>query len=215
MKVLVIGANGQIGKHLVRLLQDSDEHTVKAMVRKEEQIEALQNNGIEAVLANLEGSVDEIAQAVKGADAVVFTAGSGGSTGADKTLLIDLDGAVKSIEAAEKVGADRFVLVSAYQAHNRDSWADSPIKPYMVAKHFADKALEASSLNYTIVRPGGLLNDPDTNKVEIAENIESGSIPREDVAKVIVASLTEESTYRKGFDLMSGDTPISEAVKNL
>ena len=215
MNVLVIGANGQIGKHLVRLLQDSDEHTVKAMVRKEEQVEAMKENGIEAVLANLEGSVDEITEAATGADAVVFTAGSGGSTGADKTLLIDLDGAVKSMEAAEKAGVDRFVIVSAYQAHNRDSWADSPIKPYMVAKHFADKALEASSLNYTIVRPGGLLNDPATNKIEIAENIESGSIPREDVAKVIVASLTEESTYRKGFDLMSGDTPISEAVKNL
>ncbi|WP_087973775.1 SDR family oxidoreductase [Oceanobacillus rekensis] len=215
MKVLVIGANGQIGKHLVRLLQDSDEHTVKAMVRKEEQIETLKNNGIEAVLANLEGSVDEIAGAVNGADAVIFTAGSGGSTGADKTLLIDLDGAVKSMEAAEKTGVDRFVMVSAYQAHNRESWADSPIKSYMVAKHFADKALVASSLNYTIVRPGGLLNEPATDKVKIAENIEAGSIPREDVAKVIVASLTEESTYRKGFDLMSGDTPISEAVKAL
>lgn len=215
MKVLVIGANGQIGKHLVRLLHDSDEHTVKAMVRKEEQIESMGNNGIDAVLANLEGSVDAITEAAKGADAIVFTAGSGGSTGADKTLLIDLDGAVKSMEAAEKAGVNRFVLVSAYQAHNRDSWKDSPIKPYMVAKHYADKMLEASSLNYTIIRPGGLLNEPATDLVRIAENIESGSIPREDVAKVIVASLTEESTYRKGFDLMSGDTPVSEAVKGL
>ncbi|WP_067729453.1 SDR family oxidoreductase [Oceanobacillus damuensis] len=215
MKVLVIGANGQIGKHLVRLLQDSDEHTVKAMVRKEEQLEALKESGVDTVLGNLEGSVDEIAEAVKGSDAVIFTAGSGGSTGPDKTLLIDLDGAVKSMEAAEKEGADRFVIVSAFQAHNRDSWADSPIKPYMVAKHYADKMLEASKLNYTIVRPGGLLNDPGTDKVAAAENLERGSIPREDVAKVVIASLTEENTYRKGFDLISGDTPITDAVKNI
>ncbi|WP_249869500.1 SDR family oxidoreductase [Oceanobacillus saliphilus] len=215
MKVLVIGANGQIGKHLVRLLQDSDEHTVKAMVRKEEQVEVLKESGVDAVLANLEGSVDEIAEAVKGSDAVIFTAGSGGSTGPDKTLLIDLDGAVKSMEAAGKAGAERFVMVSAFQAHNRDSWADSPIKPYMVAKHFADKMLEASNLNYTIVRPGGLLNEPGTDKVAAAENLERGSIPREDVAKVVIASLVEHNTFRKGFDLISGNTPIPEAIKTI
>ncbi|MFC4023391.1 SDR family oxidoreductase [Oceanobacillus longus] len=215
MKVLVIGANGQIGKHLVRLLQDSDEHTVKAMVRKKEQIDTMKNIGVDAVLGNLEGSVEEIAEAAKGSDAVIFTAGSGASTGPDKTLLIDLDGAVKSMEAAEKAGADRFVIVSAFQSHNRESWEDSPIRPYMVAKHYADKILETSSLNYTIVRPGGLLNEPGTDKVSIAENLERGSIPREDVAKVIVASLNEESTYRKGFDLMSGETSVADAVKKI
>ncbi|MGJ9459088.1 SDR family oxidoreductase [Oceanobacillus sp. CF4.6] len=215
MKVLVIGANGQIGKHLVRLLQDSDEHTVKAMVRKKEQIDTMKNIGVDAVLGNLEGSVAEIAEAAKGSDAVIFTAGSGASTGPDKTLLIDLDGAVKSMEAAEKAGADRFVIVSAVQAHNRESWEGSPMSPYMVAKHYADKILEASSLNYTIVRPGGLLNDPGTGKVSVAENLEAGSIPREDVAKVIIASLNEESTYRKGFDLMSGETSVADAVKKI
>ena len=217
MKVLVIGANGQIGKHLVRLLQESEEHTLTVLVRKEEQAKELEASGVDAILANLEDSVDTLTQAVieSGAEAIIFSAGSGGSTGPDKTLLIDLDGAVKSMEAAERAGVSRFVLVSAIQAHNRESWADSPIKPYMVAKHYADKELEASSLNYTIVRPGNLLNEPAVDKVSVAENLERGGIPREDVAKVLIAALTEEATYRKSFDLVSGESEIADAIKQL
>ncbi|MCM3570270.1 SDR family oxidoreductase [Neobacillus mesonae] len=215
MKVFLIGANGQVGKHIVKLLQTSDEHTLRAMVRSEEQAEALKQSGVEAVTANLEGSVDDLAAAMEGCEAVIFSAGSGGKTGLDKTLLVDLDGAVKSMEAAEKAGAMRYVIVSAIQAHNRESWKDSPIKPYMAAKHYADRMLISSPLNYTIVRPGGLLNEPGTGKVMAAENVQRSSIPREDVAKTVVAALTEENTFRRSFDLISGDTPIEEALKSI
>ncbi|WP_164667304.1 SDR family oxidoreductase [Virgibacillus doumboii] len=214
MKVLVIGANGQIGQHLVDLLQNSDEHKLRAMVRKEEQRDALQEKGVEAVLADLEGSVEAIAEAAKGCDAVVFTAGSGGSTGADKTLLVDLDGAIKSVEAAEKAGVDRFVMVSGYQANNRENWNEK-IKHYYVAKHYADETLKNSSLNYTILRPGGLLNEPGTGKIAAAEQLQPGSIPREDVARTIVAALNEEKTYKQSFDLMSGETEIDDVLKNI
>lgn len=215
MKVLVIGSNGQIGKHVIHLLQESNEHTVCAMVREETQAVVLQEQGVEAVVVNLEGSVEEIASAAQGCDAIIFTAGSGGHTGPDKTLLVDLDGAVKSMEAAEQAGVSRYVMVSAIQAHNRDSWADSPIKPYMVAKHFADKALVASQLNYTIVRPGGLINENGTGKVSVAENLERGAIPREDVAKTLVAVLNEENTFKRSFDLVAGDMLVEEALKSL
>jgi uncharacterized protein YbjT (DUF2867 family) len=215
LRVLVIGANGQIGKHVVELLQESNEHTVRAMVRDVAQVAVLKGQGVEAVVANLEGSVDEIANAAQGCDAVIFTAGSGGHTGPDKTLIVDLDGAVKSMEAAEKVGANRYVMVSAIQAHNRESWANSPIKPYMVAKHFADRALVASNLNYTIVRPGGLLNEDGTGKVTAGENLQRASIPRADVAKTLVAVLNEENTFKRSFDLVTGDTTIPDALKSL
>ena len=102
MKVLVVGSNGQIGQRLIQLLRASQEHTVRAMVRIKEQAYAYEKQGVETVLADLEGTVDSIAAAAEGCDAIVFTAGSGGKTGHDKTLLIDLDGAVKTIEAAEK-----------------------------------------------------------------------------------------------------------------
>ncbi|CAH0229740.1 putative sugar epimerase YhfK [Peribacillus sp. Bi96] len=214
MKVFVVGANGQIGKHLVDLLKDSQEHSVRAMIRKEEQRKQFEKNGIESTVVSLTGTVEEIVNAAKGCDAIVFTAGSGGSTGAEQTLLIDLDGAVKTIEAAENLGINRFIMVSAFQANNRENWNEA-IKPYYVAKHYADRALLQSDLIYTIIRPGGLVNEPGTGKVTAAEALERGPISREDVAQTILASLTEENTYKRSFDLISGETAIPEALREI
>jgi uncharacterized protein YbjT (DUF2867 family) len=214
MKVLVVGANGQIGRQLVEFLKDSIEHDVRAMLRKQEQAKEFEAKGVETAIASLEGTVEDIAAAAKGCDAVVFAAGSGGHTGLDKTLLVDLDGAVKTVEAAEQAGIERFIMVSALQAHNRENWSEA-IKPYYVAKHYADRALLQSSLNYTIIRPGGLLNEPGTGKIKVAENLGRGTIPRMDVARTILACLNEKNTFRKSFDLLSGDTDVAQALKSL
>lgn len=214
MKVFVIGSNGQIGKYLIQLLKESNEHTVRAMVRRKEQAEALIAEHVEAVIADLEGSVEPISEAARGCDAIVFTAGSGGQTGFDKTLLIDLDGTAKAIEAAELAGIERFVMISAIQAHNRENWHES-IRPYYAAKHYADKILELSPLTYTIIRPGSLLNEPGTGRIAASENISQGSIAREDVAHTIVAALSAKQTYRKSFDLISGDETIASALQKL
>lgn len=214
MKVVVVGANGQIGQHLVALLQKEDGFEPYAMVRKEEQERFFEEKGVKAVLANLEDRVEKLEEAVQGMDAIVFSAGSGGSTGADKTLLIDLDGAVKMMEAAENTGIDRFIMVSAHQAHNRENWSEA-IKPYYVAKHYADRMLEQSNLIYTIIRPGNLLNEVGTGKIQTAKNLESGSIPREDVARTILAALKEENTHKKAFDLISGNASIKESLEKL
>ncbi|MBY0096022.1 SDR family oxidoreductase [Mesobacillus maritimus] len=214
MKVFVVGANGQIGRHLVHLLKESKEHSVRALIRKEEQKESFNQLGIETAVASLEDTVDVIAKAANGCDAIVFTAGSGGKTGPDKTLLIDLDGAVKTIEVAEELGINRFVMVSALQAHKRENWNEH-IKPYYVAKHYADRVLIQSELNYTIIRPGGLLNESGTGKITAGESVQGTTIPREDVARIILESLEEVNTYKRSFDVVSGDTPIPDALKAL
>ncbi len=214
MKVFVVGATGQIGNHLINLLQTSEEHTVRAMVRKEEQAEELKKDGYDVAVASLEGSVEDIAKAAKGCDAIVFTAGSGGQTGFDKTLLIDLDGAAKTVEAAEQAGIKRFVIVSALQANTRANW-NKEMEPYYVAKHYADKMVEQSDLDYTIIRPGGLLNDAGSGKVSASENLERGSIPREDVAQTIFVALDSKQTFKKSFDLVSGEVGINDALKNI
>ncbi|OME92435.1 sugar epimerase [Paenibacillus amylolyticus] len=214
MNVLVIGANGQIGKFVVEQLAQEGKHKVTAMIRKPEQADALKELGAEVVIGDLEDSVEDLAEAMKDHNAIVFTAGSGGSTGQDKTLLIDLDGAVKTMEAAEQQGISRYILVSAYGADQREKWSES-IKPYYVAKHYADRVLFASDLNYTIIRPGGLKNEPGTGKIAVGTDLEPGSIPREDVARVIVASLQEEKTYRMAFDLIAGEHPVEDALGKL
>ena len=211
MKVLIIGANGKIGQLLIEQMLQNKQHVPLAMVRKEEQAERYQAQGVETVLVDLESSVEEIAEAARTCDAIVFTAGSGGSTGADKTLLIDLDGAVKAMEAAEQVGITRFVLVSALGAEDRNRWPDS-IRPYYVAKHFADRILESTELIYTILRPGGLLDDAGEGRVSLQTPGESGSIPRADVAAVIAAVLDNPATFRKSYDLVSGSQTIEEAL---
>ncbi|WLR42394.1 SDR family oxidoreductase [Bacillus carboniphilus] len=214
MKVFVVGANGQIGTQLTNLLKQSDDHSVVAMVRKEEQAKKFEEKGIEAKIADLEGSVEDIAEAAKGCDAIVFSAGSGGQTGYDKTLLIDLDGAAKTIEAAEKAGIHRYVMVSSLQAHNRENWSEQ-IKPYYVAKHYAEKILLQSNLNYTIVRPGRLLNEPSIGKFSLTATPDNFSIPREDVAKVLFEVIDNKNTFKRSFDVVSGEETITDALTYL
>ncbi|XOQ16651.1 MAG: Nucleoside-diphosphate-sugar epimerase [Shouchella clausii] len=214
MKVLIIGANGQIGKQLVEKIEQQSPHEARAMVRSKEQLESFQQAGVDAVLANLEGPINELAEAAKGCDAIVFTAGSGGHTGADKTMMIDLDGAIKSMEAAKQAGVSRFVIVSAIGVHRREKWmASAPY--YSAAKYYADEWLRASGLDYTIIRPGGLTNERGKQKIKVAAELQRGDIPREDVANAILAVLDMDNTIGKSFDLVSGEEDIEAALSSL
>lgn len=198
-------------------MKEEGKHTPIAFVRKEEQVKYFKGKGIEARLGNLEGTIEEIKGRMTNIDAIVFTAGSGGSTGDDKTLLIDLDGAVKVMEAAKANNIDRFIMVSAFGAENRDRWSDQ-LKPYYVAKHFADEWLRATGLNYTIVRPGMLENKGSIRKVLIEEKItesETMTIPRIDVAKVLLETIDNEKTYLQSFDVVTGNKAIQEALESI
>jgi len=150
MKVLVIGANGQVGRKIVKELANS-RHDATAMVRKEEQMDKLKEIGAEnVVLANLE---EDFSHAFDGVDPVIFAAGSGGSTGADKTVTVDLWGSVKAADYAKEKGIKRFVQLSSVGSGNPDEQGEE-IKHYMVAKGVADRNLRQMDLDYTIVRPG-------------------------------------------------------------
>jgi uncharacterized protein YbjT (DUF2867 family) len=216
LKILVVGANGQIGKHLVGLIQDSGSHTARAMIRKQEQVSHFESLGAETAVVNLEGEIEGLAKAAEGVDAIVFTAGSGPHTGADKTLMIDLDGAVKTIKAAEKAGVKRFVMVSSFDT-TREAIQGAPesFAPYVVAKHYADEWLRGTDLDFTIVHPGRLTNENGTGKVEIAKEVERGDVPREDVAQVIFGCLEDDSTIGKEFQVVSGAADVKEALHKL
>ncbi|MBM7573297.1 SDR family oxidoreductase [Aquibacillus albus] len=216
MKVLVVGANGQIGKHLVTFIKDSEKLEAKAVIRKQEQASYFEDLGAETVVVDLEQGIDDIAKAAEGVDAIVFTAGSGPHTGKDKTIMVDLDGAVKTIEAAKQAGVKRFVMVSSFDTRREAILeASSSFAPYVAAKHYADAWLRSTNLDYTIVHPGGLTNDKGTGKVEAATEVERGQISREDVASVILGCLEDKTTIGKEFQLVGGDTPIKEALKSI
>ena len=216
MKVLVVGANGQIGKHLVGFIQESDALEAKAMIRNEEQAPFFENLGATTALADLEDDVDAIAKAAEGVDAIVFTAGSGPHTGKDKTLLIDLDGAVKTIEAAKRVGVDRFIMISSFDTTREAiQSAGASFAPYVVAKHYADEWLKATDLKHTIIHPGLLTNNEATGKIEAATTVERGEVARADIASVIIACLENDETIGKEFQVVGGSTPVKEAIESL
>lgn len=214
-KVLIIGANGKVGKKLTKQLNEASEFAPVALFRSEDQKGFFEELGVDYQIVSLEDSVDVIADAMTGADAIVFSAGSGGKTGYDKTLAIDLDGAVKAMDAAENAGVKRFVLVSALNTDDRSAWNDSEMKPYYVAKHYADRILKSSNLDYTIVRPGQLLDDAGTGKVTTTNPAANKSVPREDVASLIVEVLKHDNTIGKIVEFNQGDTPIPQAIKDI
>ena len=211
MRVLVAGANGQVGQQIVRLLAERG-HQVRALIRDENQAQRLSELGGEPVVADLEG---DVAHTVEGCDAVIFSAGGGPGSGAEKKETVDHQGAVKLIEAAQEHRARRYVMVSAMGAADPESGSEA-MQPYLRAKAQADQALQESGLDYTIVRPGSLTDDPGTGIVEVGFSLRRrGEIPREDTARVIVATLDREKTVGKTFEVISGDTPIEEALDNL
>ncbi|MRT92899.1 SDR family oxidoreductase [Ancylomarina sp. 16SWW S1-10-2] len=204
-KTLVIGAGGQIGKILIEQLENKGSSVV-ALVRSESKAQKFADLGVETVIADLEGDFEH---AFKGCDSVVFTAGSGGSTGDDKTLLIDLWAAAKAIDYAKKNNIQHFVMVSGLGAANPDEFV-TEIKPYLVAKHFADRYLMESGLPYTILRPGSLINDNGTGLIRTSRPAKFSDliIPREDVASVINYSLSNNKMKGKVVEFFSGNESI-------
>lgn len=160
MQIAVIGANGGIGRELVPRLVDAG-HDPVGVVRNESQFDEVRERGGEPRLGDLEG---EFASALEGVDAVVFTAGAGGDTGWDKTLMVDLWGARRSIDACIEQGIDRFVIVSAYKASEPMAEPEA-LRPYRVAKRCADDYLEWSPLDATILRPTTLTDDAGTGRI--------------------------------------------------
>ncbi|MGD1889607.1 MAG: SDR family oxidoreductase [Cyclobacteriaceae bacterium] len=214
-KVLIIGASGKIGRLLTEKLNDDTEFSPVALFRSEDQKDFFEKLGVEYKIISLEDSIDVIFNAMVSTDAIIFTAGSGGKTGYDKTLAIDLDGAVKAMDAAEQAGVKRFVMVSALNTDKREAWNDSGIKPYYIAKHYADRVLKSSDLDYTIMRPGRLVDDAGTGKITTTNPAANKSVPREDVASLIVEVLKQDDTIGRVIEFNQGDTPIQEAIKGI
>lgn len=208
-KTLVIGANGQIGRQLITMMARAN-MPVKVMVRNSEHAQKFEELGAEILLADLEQALPD--EAFADCDKVVFTAGSGGKTGADKTILIDLWGAVKAVDMAKKHKAKQFIMVSARDAGDPEHGTPA-IKHYNICKHFADKHLLESGVPYTILRPGRLTDDDATGMITTKrpQNKEEQVITRSDVAACILQCLDHSEAINQVDELYNGDMPIADA----
>jgi uncharacterized protein YbjT (DUF2867 family) len=217
MRIVIAGGHGKIALLLERLLAERGDQAV-GLIRNPAQAGEVRKTGAEAVVCDLESaSAGDVTALLSGADAVVFAAGAGAGSGASRKDTVDRAASVLLADAAGQAGVRRFVQISAMGA-------DQPPRPgtdevwaaYIAAKAAAEADLSARDLDWTILRPGGLTDAPATGQVQLAPPpLPRGSIPRADVAAVIVALLDEPGTRHQTLDLISGDTPVAEAVHSI
>ncbi|WP_431296001.1 NAD(P)H-binding protein [Rahnella sp. PAMC 25559] len=212
-QVAIVGAHGQIGKLIIKHLRAQGLEAI-GIVRKTEQLAQMDALGAKGVLLDIENTTAQaLAVALKGADAVVFAAGAGGGSTAERKRTVDYAGSVLLAQAAQLAGIRRYVQISAVDV-------DKPLKPdtdpvwkaYVEAKRDADIELRKSGLDWTILRPGPLTDDPATGLVTLNEHAGRGDVSREDVALVVVAVLNAPSSVGKQWELRGGDTPVRDAV---
>lgn len=216
MKVFVVGANGKVARHFADFVRDDETLEELAMIRNTDQKPFFDERGIETVYLDLiKDSIDDIANAMKGSDVVLFSAGAGGS-GYDQTILIDLDGAIKAMTAAEQAGIDRFVMVSTFRTGREEMVKDNSLQIYTIAKNYADEWLKnRTNLDWTIVHPGILVDTEGTNQIKVGSDFDINEIPRQDVARTLVAVLKNDNTIKKEFELLAGDYSVEEAISKL
>ena len=218
MRVVIAGGHGKIALLTEKLLADRGD-SVAGFIRNPDHAADLEAAGAEPIVVDLESSsADEVARHLADADAVIFAAGAGPGSGAERKQTVDHDAAVLLADAAEAAGVRRYVMVSAMAADAAapDDAGDEVFVTYLRAKGAADDNIRArEGLQATIVRPGRLTDEPATGKVAAGTDTGYGSIPRADVAAVLVAVLDTPQTAGLTFDVISGDTDSTEAVAAL
>ena len=214
MKVVIAGGHGKIGTRLIGLLAARGDE-VRSLDRNPAYAGELREAGAEPVVCDLESAaVEEVAEAISGCDAVVFSAGAGPGSGPERKWTMDYGGAVKLGEAARAAGVGRYLMVSSIGA-DPEAPGDDTFAVYLRAKGRADADLAASGLDLTVVRPSRLTDEPGTGLVTAGEDAGRGTISRDDVAATLIAALDEPATIGRSFGLTAGETPIAEALAAL
>lgn len=214
MRIAVVGGNGQVARQLHPILVRAG-HTPIALVRQESYQSELEGLGAEVRLLDIEHQdANAFAAAFEGCDAVVFSAGGGRDGNLERKRTVDLEGSLKSIAGAKRTDIRRFVQVSAIDVDNPLPADTGEVwRAYVEAKRDADAALRDSALDWTIIRPGRLTDNPGRGVVSLGPNIPRGEVARADVAAVLAAVLEVDETIGHQWNLVAGDTSIAEAVQ--
>jgi uncharacterized protein YbjT (DUF2867 family) len=215
MRIVIAGGHGQIALRLERLLAARGDE-VAGIIRRAEQSDDLRAAGAEPIVLDLESaSVEELAERLRGADALVFAAGAGPGSGAARKETVDRAAAVLCADAAVRAGVRRFLVVSSMGA-DPDHQGDEVFDAYLRAKGAADAYVRTQdALDWTILRPGRLTDDPGTGLVRLEAHTGRGPIPRDDVATVLAELIDTPATAGLTLELISGSAPVSVAVKSV
>jgi uncharacterized protein YbjT (DUF2867 family) len=215
MRVVVAGGHGKIARLFGRALAKRGDVPV-GLIRNPEHADDLRAEGIEPVVTDLETlDVDAVAGFLDGADAAVFAAGAGPGSGVERKDTVDRAGSVLLAAACERAGVRRFLQVSSMGAGapTNPPEVSEVFAAYLDAKRAAEQDLRCRDLQWTILRPGRLTDDPPTGTVTIAPSVARADVTRGDVAGVLVALLDEPATARTALEVVSGEVPITEAVR--
>lgn len=215
MRIVIAGGHGQIALRLERLLAARGDEAA-GIIRNPQQSEDLRAVGAEPVVLDLESAtVEEAAEVLSGADAAVFAAGAGPNSGTDRKDTVDRGAAVLFADAAERAGVRRYVVVSSMGA-DPDHPGDEVFDVYLRAKGAADAYVRSrTALDWTILRPGMLTNDAGNGQVLLAASTGRGPVPRDDVAAALLELLDTPATAGLTLELISGNVPVSVAVKDV
>jgi uncharacterized protein YbjT (DUF2867 family) len=214
MRVVIAGGHGQIALLLERVLADRG-HSPVGIVRNPDHVADVQAAGAEPVVLDLEHTdVAAVAEVLHGADAVVFAAGGGPASGAERKETVDRGAAVLLADAAEQAGVRRYVMVSAMGTESADPDSDEVFAVYLRAKKAADDDLRSRDLDWTVVRPGRLTDDPAGGRITVGA-LPHGEISRADVAAVLAEVLVTPATVGVTFDLLAGHQSIEAALAGL
>lgn len=213
MRVVIAGGHGKIALRLERLLAERGDEAV-GLIRRPEHEADLRAAGAVPVLLDLEHvGVGDVAAALAGADAAVFAAGAGPGSGAARKDTVDRAAAALLATAGEEVGVRRHLQVSSMGVDEQPRpGTDEVFRAYLQAKAAAEADLRGRDLAWTILRPGGLTDEPGTGRVALAPRVSWGNVPRDDVATVLLALLDSPETAGMTLELVAGDTPVDRAV---
>jgi uncharacterized protein YbjT (DUF2867 family) len=212
-RIAIVGGHGNIARLLIPLLAEAG-HEPVALVRNADYRAELEGLGAEVAIIDIErDDADAFAAAFTGSEAIVFAAGGGPDGNIERKRTVDLGGSLKSIEGSKIAGIRRFVQISAINVDEPVAAGAGEVwNAYVEAKRDADIALRASDLDWTIIRPGALTDEAPTGRINLAEKVDRGPIPRADVAALIAATLDSPATIGHQWEVIGGDVPIADAL---
>lgn len=198
--VLVLGASGRLGRRLVRALRRHG-FAVRALIRDESQRGLVEGEDVEVIVGDVTKEEDA-RRAMNGVRYVVSALGSKGPADSAHIELIEFTAIAELAQLAGEMGVEQFVLCSSMGVEIPDMIP--PLAEILRNKRRGELALENSGVPFTIVRPGGLTEEPGGQGVAAARTLHGfGMITRDDVAEVMVQALLQPAAKNKIVEIVN------------